>query len=173
MPSYKELLPNIQAFILDVDGVLTDNTVYLHPSGELLRSMNVKDGYAMKVAIDKGIKICIITGGFSQSVKQRLETLGIKDVYLGISDKLTVLKEFLANNNLDPANCAYVGDDIPDYPVMRYCGLAVAPKDACQEILSVANYVSPYEGGKGCVRDIIEQTLRVQSKWFDVYVTST
>lgn len=173
MPSYKEKLPHIKAFIFDVDGVFTDNTVYLHPSGEMLRSMNTKDGYAVRSAVDKGYIIGIITGGASPSVKARLEGLGVKDVYLGIHHKMDTLNKFLADNQLDPEECMYMGDDIPDYEVMRKVGLAAAPQDACPEIKGISHYVSPYDGGKGCVRDIIEQTLRVQNKWFDVNIPSS
>ncbi len=173
MPSYKEKLPHIKAFIFDVDGVFTDNTVYLHPSGELLRSMNTKDGYAVRLAVEKGFIVGIISGGKSESVKTRLQNLGVKDVYLGIHHKLPTLETFLTDHNLDPEVCVYMGDDIPDYDVMKRVGFAAAPQDACEEIKGISHYISPYEGGKGCVRDIIEQTLRVQNKWFDVNVPSS
>ncbi|MES2628451.1 MAG: HAD-IIIA family hydrolase [Bacteroidota bacterium] len=172
MPSYKEKLPSIRAFIFDVDGVFTDSTVYLHPSGEMLRAMNTRDGYAVRVAVDRGYTIGIITGGNSPSVKSRLEGLGVKQVFLGIHEKMDTLLEFMRSNNLSPDECMYMGDDIPDYEVMLKVGFAAAPQDACQEIKSIAHYISPYDGGRGCVRDIIEQTLRVQNNWFDVTIPS-
>lgn len=173
MPSYKEKLPHIKAFIFDVDGVFTDNTLYLHPSGELLRSMNTKDGYAVRLAIERGFVVGIISGGKSESVRLRLEALGVKDIYLGIYQKLETLNTLLKDNQLNPDECIYMGDDIPDYDVMCKVGLAAAPQDACEEIKRIAHYISPFTGGKGCVRDIIEQTLRVQNKWFDVTIPSS
>ena len=172
MPSYKELLPAIKAFIFDVDGVFTDNTVILHPSGDLLRTMNVKDGYAVKLAIDKGYEVIIITGGKSESVRDRLETLGVREIFLGVHDKKSILKETLTRLGIAAEHCVYMGDDIPDYEVMKLVGMAAAPQDAAEEIKGISHYISPKDGGKGCVRDIIEQTLRVQKKWFDVFVPS-
>jgi len=173
MPSYKELLPAIRAFIFDVDGVFTDNTVILHPSGDLLRIMNVKDGYAVKLAIDKGYEVIVITGGKSETVRDRLETLGVREIFLGVHDKKTILLDTLDRLNIRPEHCLYMGDDIPDYEVMQLVGLAAAPQDAVEEIKGICHYISPKDGGKGCVRDVIEQTLRVQKKWFDVFVPST
>lgn len=173
MPSYKELLPAIKAFIFDVDGVFTDNTVILHPSGDLLRTMNVKDGYAVKLAVDKGFEVIIISGGKSESVRARLETLGVREIFLGIHDKKAILTETLSRLNIPLENCVYMGDDIPDYEVMQLVGMAAAPQDAAEEIKRISHYISPKDGGKGCVRDLVEQTLRVQKKWFDVLVPST
>ncbi|HEX4886752.1 MAG TPA: HAD hydrolase family protein [Luteibaculaceae bacterium] len=173
MPSYKELLPSVKALIFDVDGVFTDNTVYLHPSGDLLRSMNTKDGYAVRLAIEKGLFVGVISGGRSESVKDRLLTLGVHEVHLGVFDKLPVLKAMVEKNNLKWSECLYMGDDIPDYEVMRSVGVAVAPADAAPEIKSICHYVSPLEGGKGCVRDVVEQTLKSQQLWFDLFVPST
>ncbi len=172
MPSYKELLPAIRAFIFDVDGVFTDNTVILHPSGDLLRTMNVKDGYAVKLAVDKGYEVIIITGGKSESVRGRLETLGVSEIFLGVHDKKAILKEVMNRLNLKAEQCVYMGDDIPDYEVMQMVGMAAAPQDAAEEIKRISHYISPKDGGKGCVRDLIEQTLRVQKNWFDVMVPS-
>ncbi len=173
MPSYKELLPNIRAFIFDVDGVFTDNTVLLHPSGELLRTMNTKDGYAVKLAIDKGFEVIVISGGKSEAVRHRLAALGVREIHLGIHDKKAKLNEVFSRLNIKPETCVYMGDDLPDYDVMQLVGMAAAPQDAVEEIKKISHYISPREGGKGCVRDLIEQTLRVQQLWFDVYVPST
>ncbi|MGB0165709.1 MAG: KdsC family phosphatase [Luteibaculum sp.] len=164
--NYKSKLKDIKSFVFDVDGVFTNSQVILEPNGDLLRAMNTRDGFAIKAALDQGFTCCIISGGRSQAVRSRLLDLGVKDIYLGVSNKLEVLEEYLEDEKLSAENCAYMGDDIPDYYVMKHCGLACAPKDACQEILDIAHYVSPYLGGHGCVRDLIEQTLKVQGKWF-------
>lgn len=164
---YKSKLKDIKAFIFDVDGVFTNSQILLHPDGDLLRSMNTRDGYAVKTAIDNGFKVCIISGGRSQVVRTRLLDLGLKDVYLGVKDKLEVFNEYIKDENIDPETVMYMGDDIPDYPVMEKVGLACAPKDAAEEILEISHYVSSKKGGEGCVRDIVEQTLKVQGKWFN------
>lgn len=172
MITYKERLNNIKAFVFDVDGVFTDNTILLMPSGEFLRTMNTKDGYAVKLACERGFKICIISGGKSDVVIKRFNDLGVQDVHLGIVDKLAVFHAFLKQHQLMACDCLYMGDDIPDYQVMQEVAVACAPKDAVEEIKGIAHYISPYEGGKGCVRDVVEQTLRVQEKWFDVNIPS-
>ncbi len=164
--NYKSKLKDVQTFIFDVDGVFTNSQILLHPDGDLLRSMNTRDGFAVKQALDHGFNCCIISGGRSQAVRSRLLDLGVKDIYLGVSDKLEVLKEYLSDEELDAAHCMYMGDDIPDYYVMQHCGLACAPNDAATEILDISDYISPKNGGEGCVRDIVEQTLKVQGKWF-------
>ncbi len=167
MSSYKTKLNNITTFIFDVDGVLTDSTVILDPSGEMVRCMNTRDGFAMQLAIKKGYNVCIITGGNSPMVKQRLEYLGIQDVYLAADSKMACLQDYVEKKNITLNNIIYMGDDIPDHTVMGVVGLACCPKDAAPEILQVAEYVSHAVGGRGCVRDIIEQTLRAQGNWFD------
>lgn len=163
--NHLEVFSTIHTFIFDVDGVLTNNEVLITENGELLRKMNVRDGLAIKIAIDKGYKIAIITGGRSEGVKKRLEALGIKDIYSGISDKLEAFEEFVNTYELDPVGILYMGDDLPDYPVMRRVGLATCPKNSAPELFPIANYVSPYNGGEGCVRDVIEKVLRLQGKW--------
>ena len=167
--SYKQLLPKITTFIFDVDGVLTNGMLTIMPDGELLRHMNVKDGYAMKTALNSGYRICIITGGTNEGVRKRLELLGIEDIYLGAHNKIKQYQELVEKYNLKAENVLYMGDDIPDYPVMLLVGLACAPNDAVQEIQQIAHYVSHKKGGEGCVRDIIEKTLRVQNKWNEFY----
>lgn len=163
--SYKEILPQINTLIFDVDGVLTNGMVTIMPDGELVRQMNIKDGYALKTAVDAGLNVCIISGGTNEGVRVRLQGLGIKDIYLGAHNKIKQYNEILEKHNLQAKNVLYVGDDIPDFPVMKLVGLACCPNDAAPEIQGISNYISNKKGGEGCVRDIIEQVLRVQGKW--------
>ena len=165
--SYKEALQNITTFIFDVDGVLTDGSVILDSSGEMIRTMNTKDGFALQHAIKKGYRVCIITGGNSIMVKQRLEYLGIKDVYLSAHEKLDIFNSYLLENNINANQVLYMGDDLPDYPCIKAAGIGACPHDSAVEIREIANYISHIDGGKGCVRDVIEQTLRLHNKWFD------
>lgn len=167
MSNYKALLATIDTFIFDVDGVMTDGIVLLTPEGQMLRSMNVKDGYALQLAIKKGYRIIIITGGNSEAVRQRFEGLGIKEVYLAIGNKLEVFHEIVKRDNLKMENILYMGDDIPDYEIMKEVGVAACPADAAQEIKHISKYISPVPGGKGCARDVLEQVMKVQDKWFD------
>ncbi len=163
--SYKELLHEITTFILDVDGVLTDGRLLISESGELLRTMNAKDGYAIKAALQKGFKICIITGGTNEGVKGRLEGLGIKDVFLNASDKMIQIDQYVAKHNLKAENIVYMGDDMPDVPAVQFAGLGCCPQDAIPEIKAVSQYISHKNGGDACVRDIIEQVMKAQGKW--------
>jgi len=163
--NYKELLHQITTFIFDVDGVLTNGIVNIMTNGDMIRRMNVKDGYALKTAIDKGYKIAIISGGNNEGVRKRLQGLGIKDVFLGVHHKLSKFENYCKENNIKPENIVYMGDDIPDAEVMKIVGLPTAPNDADVEILKIAKYVSHKKGGEGCVRDVVEQVLRVQDKW--------
>ena len=165
MKNYKEILPQITTLIFDVDGVLTDGTVTIFPDGELVRRMNIKDGFALKTAVDMDFNICIISGGNNKSVRTRLEGLGVKDIYLGAHNKIVQLHEYLEKKQIKLENVLYMGDDIPDYPVMELVALPTCPQDAAPEIKSVSKYVSHKKGGKGAVRDIIEQVLKVQGKW--------
>lgn len=167
--SYKQLLANITTFIFDVDGVLTNGMLTIMPDGELVRHMNVKDGYALKTALNKGFRVCIISGGTNEGVRSRLAALGIKDIYLGAHNKIKQYNELVKKYSLKAENIIYMGDDIPDYPVMQLVGLACCPNDAVPEIQQVSKYISYKKGGEGCVRDIIEQTLRVQNKWDNFY----
>ena len=167
--SYKQLLPKISTFIFDVDGVLTNGMLTIMPSGELVRHMNVKDGYAMKIALNKGFRVCIISGGTNQAVKSRLAALGIEDIYLGAHDKIQQYNEIVTKDNLSAENVLYMGDDIPDLPVMQKVGLASCPNDAVPEIQNASKYISNLKGGEGCVRDVIEQVLKVQGKWNDYF----
>jgi 3-deoxy-D-manno-octulosonate 8-phosphate phosphatase (KDO 8-P phosphatase) len=165
--SYKEVLNKIDTVILDVDGVLTDGTVTLMPDGSQIRKMHTKDGYAMQLAVKKGIKIFIISGGRDAMVRKRLEGLGINGVYLGVKDKVEKLEDLILMNDLKLDNIAYMGDDMPDYDPMKLVGLATCPKDSCADIRSISDYISPFEGGKGCVRDLLEQILKVKGLWQD------
>ncbi len=163
--SYKEYLNHITTFIFDVDGVLTDGTVHITATGDLLRTMNIKDGYALKTAVNKGYNVCIISGGSNEGVKLRLKGLGIKDIFLGAHNKIDPLDEYLTSKSLKPENVLYMGDDIPDFPVMKKVGLPCCPQDAVPEIKAISKYVSHKKGGKGAARDVIEQVLKVQGKW--------
>ncbi len=163
--NYKQLLNNVKAFIFDVDGVLTDGKLHISEKGELLRQMNVKDGYALKHALKKGYEICIISGGNNPAVKSRLQGLGITNVYLGIDDKMESLDEFSDVYDVPFENMCYMGDDIPDIPVMKVVGLATCPQNAVPEVKAISHYVSHKNGGDTCVRDIIEQVLKVQHNW--------
>jgi len=165
--SYKEYLNNITTFIFDVDGVLTDGTVVVNTDGEMLRNMNVKDGFALKTAVDKGYHLCIISGGTNEGVRKRLEGLGIKEVHLGAHYKIETLEQYFKENNIQKDTVLYMGDDLPDYKVMQMVGLPCCPQDAVPEIKAISKYISHKTGGKGCVRDVIEQVLKVQGKWFD------
>jgi 3-deoxy-D-manno-octulosonate 8-phosphate phosphatase (KDO 8-P phosphatase) len=163
--SYKEIMPQITTFIFDVDGVLTDGTVTVFPNGELVRRMNVKDGYALKTAVALGYNVCIITGGTNNSIKFRLNGLGITDIYMAAENKIDQLDEYLEINEISAENVLYMGDDIPDYVPMELVGLPTCPKDAVPEIQNISKYISQKRGGKGCVRDVIEQVLKVQDNW--------
>lgn len=164
---FLEKLKSIKAFIFDVDGVLTDGIVHVTEAGEQLRQFNIKDGYALQLAVKRGYKIAIITGGRSAGVMLRLKGLGITDVFMQVDSKVEVYSQFLADNQLIADDVVYMGDDIPDLPVMKLVGLPVCPHDAAEEIKSISTYISPINGGKGCVRDIIEKVLKIQSKWTD------
>ncbi len=167
MENFKSRLTKVKGFIFDVDGVLTDGSVTLLPDGEQARVMNIKDGYALQLAIKKGYKIAIITGGTSEMVRKRLNGLGIMDVYLGAHTKMDQYSEWLIIHDLKPAEVLYMGDDIPDYDVLKQVGVPTCPKDSASEIKNICIYISDKRGGKGAVRDVIEQVLKVQNKWMD------
>ncbi len=167
--SYKEYLKHITTFIFDIDGVLTDGTVMVTTSGDMLRNMNIKDGYALKTAVDKGYNICVISGGSNEGVRVRLNGLGITDVFLGTHNKIEQLNTYTESKGIDLKNVLYMGDDIPDLPVMKMVGLPTCPQDAVPEIKAISKYVSHKNGGKGAARDVIEQVLKVQDKWLDSF----
>jgi 3-deoxy-D-manno-octulosonate 8-phosphate phosphatase (KDO 8-P phosphatase) len=165
--SYKEHLNQINTFVFDVDGVLTDGSIQISTQGELLRTMNIKDGYALKLAQSSGYTVCIISGGKNEGVRSRLRNLGITDIYLGVSDKVEQMDEFFDIYNINPEQVLYMGDDIPDYYPMKLVGLPCCPQDAAPEVKDVSLYVSHKKGGEGCVRDVIEQVMKVQGKWME------
>jgi len=167
MANYKELLNRINTFIFDYDGVLTDGSVITTNEGEAHRVSNVKDGYALQLAHKKGYRVAVISGARSESMMHRMKALQISDVFLGIERKRDVYRQYLSANNLKPENVLYMGDDIPDYEVMLEAGVSTCPSDAAEEIKSVAKYISHFPGGKGCVRDVIEQVMKVQGKWMN------
>jgi 3-deoxy-D-manno-octulosonate 8-phosphate phosphatase (KDO 8-P phosphatase) len=160
-----EIFSAIHTFIFDVDGVLTNSQVLVMQDGQLLRQMNIRDGYALKRAVDTGYRVIIISGGKSEGVRIRLQNLGITDVYLGISDKLETYEQILDMYGRDEAGILYMGDDLPDVDVMRRVGVPTCPANAAQEIKRVAQYISPLNGGEGCARDVIEKVLKLQGKW--------
>ncbi len=163
--NYKSLLPKVKTFIFDVDGVLTDGKILITTEGELLRSFDTKDGYAMKCALLQGYKIAIITGGRNEGVRERFKELGIYDIYMNVNHKLEAYQDLMDNYNLNPEEILYMGDDVPDLPVMEAVGIGCCPADAVSDVKAKADYVSHKNGGEGCVREIIEQVLRVQGKW--------
>lgn len=167
MSNYKELLREVNTFIFDYDGVLTDGSVILLENGDALRTANVKDGYAMQLAIKKNYKIVIISGGTSESIRKRFDVLNVKDVFLGVDKKILIYDDYIKRNNLRPEHVLYMGDDIPDYEVMLKAGVPSCPADAAQEIKAISKYISHFDGGKGCVRDVIEQVLKIQGKWMN------
>ena len=165
--NYKELLRGITTFIFDMDGVLSDGGVWLQPNQEPMRRLNSKDGFALQKAVKEGFRVALISGGKSEGVKARLQGLGIHDIYMHVSDKMEAYRDLVAIYDLKPEEVAYMGDDLPDFEVMTHVGVATAPADAAPEIKGICHYVSPRLGGHGCVRDLIEQTLKVQHKWMN------
>lgn len=164
--NYKAKLHRIKAFVFDFDGVMSDGNVYMFDDRQAIRCGNTKDGYAIQYAVKKGYTIALISGATSQSINNRMESLGVKHIYTGCSNKLTTYSKFLETNKLHKDEVVCMGDDIPDYEIMKQSGVAACPADAATEIKEIADYISLYKGGEGCVRDIIEQVLRLQGKWF-------
>ncbi|WP_298392132.1 HAD family hydrolase [Flavobacterium sp.] len=167
--SYKEIMNDIDTFIFDVDGVLTDSSVHVSQNGEMLRIMNIRDGFAMKAAIESGYNVCIISGGNNEGVRIRLRNLGITDIHLASPNKVETFKEYTELYNINPEKVLYMGDDIPDYHVMQLVGLPTCPQDAVAEIKAISKYISHKNGGKGAVREVIEQVMKVQGKWHLYY----
>jgi len=164
---FLQKLKTITTLIFDVDGVLTNGDIIASDSGEFLRTFNIKDGYALQLAVKRGYLICIISGGRGLAMQKRFEGLGITEVFLGVSDKVAVFNSLLAKYDISANEVLYMGDDIPDLKVMQLVGLPTCPSDAVPEIKAISEYVSPYSGGKTAVRDIVEKVLKVQQKWFD------
>jgi 3-deoxy-D-manno-octulosonate 8-phosphate phosphatase (KDO 8-P phosphatase) len=167
MGNLKEDLVKVRAFAFDVDGVFASSKILLHPSGDMLRTMNIKDGYALFNTVRKGYPVGIISGGYSESVRLRFSNLGMTDIYLRSSNKLVDIRHFMNKYDLQPENILYMGDDLPDYEVMKLIGFPTCPCDAVEEIKAISVYISDKPGGEGCVRDVIEQVLRLQGKWLD------
>ncbi len=160
-----EQFKQINTFIFDLDGVLTDGSLLILNGNEFLRTMNIKDGYAIQLAVKRGYHVVVISGSVSKPCAERLEYLGVKNVFMKVKDKEEVLAQYLLVNNLKWENCLFMGDDIPDLEVMKMVGLAACPADAVQEIKSVSKFISSINGGKGCAREVIEKVLRLNDHW--------
>jgi 3-deoxy-D-manno-octulosonate 8-phosphate phosphatase (KDO 8-P phosphatase) len=168
-----ELFSRITTFVFDVDGVLTDGTLFVFDDGEQVRRMNIKDGYALQLAIKKGYRVAIFSGGTSDAVVSRLNKLGITDVFMNVKDKRSGVLNYIQQYNITWNEVLFMGDDIPDHSAMREAALPCAPCDAVPEIKQVAKYISSFPGGKGCVRDVIEKVLKLNDDWdLDVTVPS-
>jgi 3-deoxy-D-manno-octulosonate 8-phosphate phosphatase (KDO 8-P phosphatase) len=163
--NFKQRLSIVNTFVFDVDGVLTDGSLLVMPDGEFLRRMNIRDGYAMQLAIRKGYRMAIISGGHSSGVPVRLKRLGVQEVHMGVTDKLNTYNEVLGRMNSAPEQVLVMGDDMPDLPMLQNCGVPCCPADAATEVRNASIYVSTINGGHGCVRDVIEQVLRLQGNW--------
>ena len=166
MVFFKEELLNVKAFVFDVDGVLSRDVSPLNEDGDPVRTANVKDGFAIRNAIDFGYPVAIITGGYIERVRLRYEKLGVKFFYDRARDKVECLNDFLKKTGIDVGNVLFMGDDLVDYQVMSVVGIPTCPKDAVHDIKEISEYISDKNGGEGCVRDVIEQTLRAQNRWF-------
>ncbi|BAV95470.1 KdsC family phosphatase [Ichthyobacterium seriolicida] len=163
--NYKELFSRVETFIFDVDGVMTDGKVNVISENNWARQMNIKDGYAINLAIKQGYNFCIISSGSNLLVKSRLQKLGITDFFFSCFDKLEAYEDYISTYDIREENTLYMGDDMPDYPVMKRVGVPACPNDAAIDIKNISKYISPYNGGNGCVRDVLEQIMRVQGKW--------
>lgn len=166
--NYKTRLKDIKLFVFDVDGVISDGSVLMDADGEWVRNMHVRDGLAMKLALGQGFDVAIITAGTSKKVEERMRYLGIKHVFMGVMNKISVLNELVLSLNLNLEQTLYMGDDLPDYKCLKVVGVSACPNDAVVEIRQVCDYISHFQGGKGAVRDVIEQTMKVQGKWKEV-----
>ncbi|SFE05941.1 3-deoxy-D-manno-octulosonate 8-phosphate phosphatase (KDO 8-P phosphatase) [Flavobacterium phragmitis] len=160
---------DITTFVFDVDGVLTDSSVFVTNEGEMLRTMNIRDGFALKAAIESGYNVCIISGGSNEGVRIRLQNLGVKDIHLGTPDKVKTFNDYTEINNIKHENVLYMGDDIPDFHVMKLVGLPTCPQDSTPEIKNICRYISHVKGGRGAARDVIEQVMKVQGKWMEYF----
>ena len=165
MINYKEKLQPIRAFVFDFDGVMTNGDVWVYADRETVRCGNIKDGFAVQYAVKKGYTVAVISGATSASINNRMEMLGVTQCYTGCGDKIKTYEKFLADNGLRDEEVLCMGDDLPDYPLLQRAGVSACPADAAVEIKEIADYISLYEGGKGCVRDLIEQVLKTHGKW--------
>jgi 3-deoxy-D-manno-octulosonate 8-phosphate phosphatase (KDO 8-P phosphatase) len=168
-PSFKE----ITTFVFDMDGVLTDGTLILLPNQMPVRTMHIKDGYALQLAIKKGYRIMVISGSVSEPGVERLNKLGIESVLMNVQDKRKLLQDLIKQNSLQSNEVLYMGDDMPDYAAMMVCGLPCSPADAVDEIKSISSYISPYAGGKGCVRDVLEKVMKARGDWEHLEMVSS
>lgn len=166
MGNLKEDFKKVKAFVFDVDGVFSGH-ILLNKYGEQIHPLNMKDGYAIQLIAKKKYPIAIITGGRSEIVRGRFERLGVKEIFISVENKLTVLDDFLERYNINAEDVLYMGDDIPDYLCMKKCGMPVCPADAAIDIKEISRYVSDIKSGEGCVRDVIEQVLRVKGEWLN------
>jgi 3-deoxy-D-manno-octulosonate 8-phosphate phosphatase (KDO 8-P phosphatase) len=155
----------VNTLVFDMDGVLTDGSLLVMPDGEWIRKMNIRDGYVLQLAVKAGYRMIVITGSQSKPVEQRLNKLGITMVFQQVKDKQLLLNQLMVEHGFTAAETMYMGDDIPDIGVMRHCGLSCCPANAARDVLAMADYISPLNGGEGCVRDVIEKLMRVQGKW--------
>lgn len=160
-----EQFKRIKTFIFDVDGVLTDGSVWVMEEKQMVRRMNIKDGYALQLAIKQGYRIVVISGGSSEAVRARLERLGITDIYMSVHNKKEVLTDYAAEHSLNFTEMLFMGDDIPDYIAMQMTGMPCAPADAAPEIRQISKYISAVNGGHGCVREVIEKVLKLNNHW--------
>lgn len=158
-------LKKIRAIVFDVDGVLSASTILMNEQGDPVRSINIKDGYAIQLAAKCGLHIAIISGGHDEAITLRYRYLGVDDIYLRCAYKVDTWRNFLDKYGISPDEAIYMGDDIPDYEVMRLAGCPCCPADAATDIKQVSRYISPYDGGQGCARDVIEQVLRAKGLW--------
>nr|WP_319397760.1 HAD hydrolase family protein [uncultured Carboxylicivirga sp.] len=170
MSNFKEDLMKVKAFAFDIDGVLSLQTIPMHVSGVPMRTANIKDGFAIQLAVKLGYPVAIISGGNTEAVLKRYNGLGVEDVYLGVSDKLPVFEQWINQKGLSADEVLYMGDDLPDYPVMKRVGVPTCPSDAVEEIKSLCKYISDRKGGEGAGRDVIEQVLRAHGKWALDYI---
>jgi len=167
MTNFKEDLAKVKAFVFDIDGVLSLQTINLNSFGVPNRTVNLRDGYAIQLAVKKGYHVCVITGSNCTEYRRRLKSLGVNEIYLNSRTKLEHYLSFKKKHNLNDSDILFMGDDIPDFKVMKQAGIAVCPSDADSEIKQVASYISDKKGGEGCVRDVIEQVLRLHNNWMD------
>ncbi|MBA3828998.1 MAG: HAD-IIIA family hydrolase [Taibaiella sp.] len=165
MDNLLELFAPIRTMVFDVDGVLTDGSLFLTEDGHSIRQMNIKDGYAIQLAVKKGYNLIVISGGNSVAVRKRMESLGVMNVHINVDNKKVLLRQLLNTFGIEQKDILYMGDDIPDYEVMKECGLPCCPNDAVAEIRQLSKYISPYDGGRGCVRDVIEKVLKLNGHW--------
>jgi len=163
--NYKKYLKDITTFILDVDGVMTNGKIIYTHDGKIDRQFQAKDGYAIKHAISKGYNFVIISGGTQDNIKKRLKSLGVEDVFISAFDKLKIFNDYIAKKNISPENILYMGDDNPDIEVLKIVKISTCPIDASTDVKEVCDYISNKKGGEGCVRDVIEQVMRVHNKW--------